>query len=147
MKRCTVCKNLKPESDYFVKNKATNRLHAQCKQCYAAKRTAYQAQHYQKYGEAYRTRAKLRRKQIKQELQAQLLAYLSDRYCEQCGISDPRVLDFDHIDRAHKSFSISRALTDGVHWSKILAEIQKCQILCANCHRIRTATQFDWYRN
>ena|SRR5215213_2972902 len=83
---------------------------------------------------------------IKTELKARLLDFLSDKSCTACGISDPRVLDFDHINIEEKSFGIARGLTNAFNWVKILTEIEKYQILCANCHRIRTAEQFNWYR-
>lgn len=64
--------------------------------------------------------------------------------CEHCGIDDIRVLDFDHLDPKLKSFSIARAINESYSWDKILEEIKKCRILCANCHRIRTAEQYNW---
>lgn len=57
--------------------------------------------------------------------------------CTDCEISyPPYILDFDHI--ADKSFGISRAIQQGMHLDKIQAEIKKCEIVCANCHRQRT---------
>lgn len=58
--------------------------------------------------------------------------------CCVCGNNDFRVLDYDHLDRAKKSFKVSRGITDGLAEDKIDAEIAKCQILCSNCHRIKT---------
>ena len=43
-----------------------------------------------------------------------------------------------HIDRAEKSFCIGDAVRLGFAFEKIEAEINKCQVLCANCHRIKT---------
>ncbi len=74
------------------------------------------------------------------------MLYLADKQCAACGVSDVCVLDFDHINADDKSFSIARALSNTLSWDLILNEIAKCQILCANCHRIRTAKQFNWYR-
>jgi hypothetical protein len=70
--------------------------------------------------------------------------YMIDKGCEQCGIDDIRVLDFDHLDPKLKSFGIARAINASYSWEKIQEEIKKCRILCANCHRIRTAEQYSW---
>ncbi len=143
-KVCTHCKKEKSESEFFFKVKKTGKLQTNCKACYAIKRASYMKQHYEKYGDTYRRRARERKKIIKGHLQRKLVLYLSDKACEECGISDIRVLDFDHIDPSIKSFGIARGITTGYSWAKIIDEIQKCKILCSNCHRIRTATQFNW---
>lgn len=58
--------------------------------------------------------------------------------CEHCGYNTHAVaLDFDHIDPSTKRFTISHRLDRGTLKS-IIAEIRKCRVLCANCHRIRT---------
>lgn len=100
--------------------------------------------HYRKYGDAYRLRARLRKANIKKERQNQLYAFMQDKKCEVCGIDDMRVLDFDHLDSGDKKFGIARAVNEGYSWNLIEEEIKKCRILCANCHRIRTAEQFGW---
>ena len=57
--------------------------------------------------------------------------------CSICGYNKhPAALDFDHIDPALKSFTLSQDPKRA--WSKIEAEIKKCRVLCANCHRIET---------
>lgn len=146
MKICSKCSVAKQESEYFLKDRKTGRLHAQCKQCYKAHRATYAQLHYQKYGNLYRERAKVRRDRMRQSLRSQMKQYLENKVCKLCGESDPRVLDFDHIDPTTKSFGIARALTNGVPWNKIIAEMEKCQILCANCHRRKTAEENGWYR-
>ena len=56
--------------------------------------------------------------------------------CLDCGDAfDPCCMDFDHV-RGSKSLSIARMYTTA--WDKVLAEIAKCDLVCANCHRIRT---------
>jgi hypothetical protein len=66
---------------------------------------------------------------------------LATHPCVDCGESDPVVLEFDHRDPAAKSFSIGDALGKTWQWEKIAAEIAKCDVRCANCHRRRTARQ------
>lgn len=51
--------------------------------------------------------------------------------CAKCGTTDE--LTFDHKDPTEKSFSVGKLLN--YRWSIILREIEKCQILCAPCHR------------
>lgn len=146
MKICTKCKQPKPLSEYFIQSKVTGKIHAQCKACYKTHRKTYLAEHYRKYGDQYRERAKKRRAMIKRDLQIQMLEYLQDKSCEQCGENDLRVLDFDHLDPTLKSFSVARGLTNGYSWGRILAEINKCRILCANCHHKHTTTQNGSYK-
>jgi hypothetical protein len=56
--------------------------------------------------------------------------------CKRCGIDDWRVLDFHYPDRQTKEFSIAKATRRGYNRERILQEIAKCEVLCANCHRI-----------
>lgn len=144
MKKCSVCILEKDISEFYVKNKITGRLHAQCKSCYAEKRKLFYQQHYAKYGNAYRERAKQRRASVKILLQDNLYKYLEGKSCISCGFADMRALEFDHIDATGKRFGVARAINSGYAWSEIEKEIKKCRILCANCHRIRTAEQFGW---
>ena len=56
--------------------------------------------------------------------------------CTDCGQHYPYyVMDFDH--RENKSFGLARAIMY-TGWQKILKEIKKCDLVCANCHRKRT---------
>lgn len=71
--------------------------------------------------------------------------YFKSNPCVQCGESDPIVLEFDHVDQSDKSFVIANMVTYSV--STIQKEINKCRVLCANCHRRHTATQMGWYKN
>jgi len=54
--------------------------------------------------------------------------------CVDCGESDPVVLDFDHA-QGRKSANVSALAADGYAWPIIAAEIAKCVVRCANCHR------------
>jgi 5-methylcytosine-specific restriction endonuclease McrA len=112
-----------------------------------AHRSTYYKEHYAKYGELYRARAKLRKMKIIGEYHRRMLEYLRQKSCMVCGETDPIVLEFDHPDPARKNFGIARAISDLKPWAKILAEMQACQVLCANCHKRKTAREFSWYKN
>ena len=147
MKICSKCSLPKPEAEYFVKDKKSGRLHAQCKACYREHRKTYYAEHYEKYKTLYRSRAKERRHTLKREFQDNIIAYLTGKCCSICNESDMRTLEFDHINPDTKLFSVSQAVKLGYRWKDIAIEIQKCRILCANCHKKHTASQQGWYKN
>ena len=57
--------------------------------------------------------------------------------CVDCGRFYPYyVMDFDHV-RGEKKFTIADACSTGIGRKRILKEMAKCDIVCANCHRIR----------
>lgn len=58
--------------------------------------------------------------------------------CANCGNADFRVLDFDHLAGTEKEFNIGDARRKGYSRERIMNEVAKCQVLCANCHRIKT---------
>lgn len=58
--------------------------------------------------------------------------------CQDCGwTGHPRALDWDHV-RGDKITTISILIANGATWANILDEMSKCELVCANCHRIRT---------
>jgi hypothetical protein len=61
--------------------------------------------------------------------------------CVDCPEKDPVVLDFDHRDRSKKIGDVGQMVAKGIGISRIRAEIAKCEIRCANCHRRRTARE------
>lgn len=66
-----------------------------------------------------------------------IVAELKNGPCMDCGQLYPSyVMHFDHRDPEHKFKSISQIMSHGI--KTILAEIQKCDLVCANCHAIRT---------
>lgn len=74
-------------------------------------------------------------KERKQQIREQINTYKNDLKCNRCGYEDSRALQFHHIDD-NKEFSICDAPTMGYSWEKIQKEINKCEVLCANCHQI-----------
>jgi hypothetical protein len=56
--------------------------------------------------------------------------------CVDCGIKNPIVLEFDHLDGSKKIGNISNMVDRRL--SALKKEIRKCEVVCANCHRIRT---------
>jgi hypothetical protein len=80
--------------------------------------------------------------------------YKAERGCADCKEQDPWVLDLDHTDpttkqmRAYPSQQEYRKSMNwhSMSWDRLVGELSKCEVRCANCHRRRTATQQNWKR-
>jgi hypothetical protein len=63
-------------------------------------------------------------------------AYKLEKGCAKCGYNaHPAALDFNHLDPASKSFHISGGTYSR---EKLITEMEKCEVLCSNCHRVHT---------
>jgi len=73
------------------------------------------------------------------EAKRALIREAKDKPCVDCNQRFPfYVMDFDHV-RGDKKFTIAAHVTEGgFGFEAIVAEIAKCDLVCANCHRIRT---------
>lgn len=111
---------------FFNKRRASG-LQSYCRDCHrAANQTHYLDNRRAHLEKAVRRRARLR----------QLVNEAKSRPCADCGLSYPfYVMDFDH--REVKDFAISQAWR-ARSWAAVMAEIEKCDVVCANCHRERT---------
>lgn len=66
-----------------------------------------------------------------------LVSSLKDKPCADCGIKyPPYVMQFDH--RENKLFHLAEAPNKGIPAQKILDEAAKCDVVCSNCHALRT---------
>lgn len=99
----------------------------------------YIRKHYQENKEYYKTRNTLRRKLHMPQLYRFANRYKTLCGCIDCGYKSHAVaLDFDHV-RGEKYKDISVMINNGVSLTTLKAEIRKCEVRCANCHRIATA--------
>lgn len=77
-------------------------------------------------------------KRYRRKMQERITAHKEGTPCADCGQSyPPYVMDYHHRDPATKEFKVSLARANTWAWSRVKAEIDKCDLLCANCHRIR----------
>jgi hypothetical protein len=71
-----------------------------------------------------------------------LVNSLKARPCADCGGTfPPVVMDFDHLPQYRKKSKISNMMSSKFSEKAILAEAAKCEVVCSNCHRIRTASR------
>lgn len=130
MKQCGRCKQLKPLSEYHKKG---INLQSYCKSC----KSIYHKKYYKENAECYNEQVAQRKKRLKQINRNKINRFLQQHPCVDCGYSDIRALEFDHV-RDKKSHNISEMVPYGYTWKSISKEMQKCEIRCANCHRIKT---------
>ena len=109
------------------------------------KQKEYQQKHHQ------RTKKKKRKQQnqLKDKRQHFVLEEMQRRggKCAKCGFSDIRALDWHHLDPNEKVNSISEMVRDRVSMDKLQAELDKCELICANCHRIEEQRLGNWTKN
>jgi hypothetical protein len=115
---CPQCGETKPADHFYADRK--KRRH-KCREC---------------------TRAQMR-KRYADELEF-VQAYKLERGCVDCGFKGhPAALEFDHLPGREKKFNISQRIAAAVDREALLAEMAKCEVVCANCHRVRTFTRAD----
>ena len=78
-----------------------------------------------------------RRKKRQLEIHNWFRIYKSSLCCVDCGISHPAILQFHHRDRTEKSFTISNIVSRATSVKQITNEIEKCDVVCVNCHAKR----------
>ncbi len=138
-KRCTGCGLERPATEFPVKNRKTGRRGTRCQAC----RSAYGKLHYERNSDKYRSRTRARRHRQRDSYWSWLMNYLASHPCVDCGKTDPVVLQFDHRDGSTKVSTIG-AMLSRASWATLLNEVAKCDVRCANCHRLRTAEEFGW---
>lgn len=82
----------------------------------------------------YKSRKHVLERRRREAQRKQAIDFLGGQ-CKDCGIGDPRVLVFDHITEDKES-NVAGLL--GKAWERIVLELNKCELVCANCHLIRT---------
>lgn len=95
------------------------------------KHAEYSRKHYEENRQELIDKAVVRRRLLREKWYAFKLTLK----CTTCGFSHPAALDFHHKDPSKKEAHIHRLLKNGLN-SKLQKELEKCIVLCANCHRI-----------
>lgn len=105
-----------------------------------ARRPASKARRLEYERELQRTspeKVRAKRRRVRAIRQADIDSLKRGSPCLDCGnIFPPECMDWDHLPGTEKCFHIGEDISR--NWKSILQEIEKCQLVCANCHRIRT---------
>lgn len=109
-----------------------------CRSC----KQEYDREYYARTVERRRERKRINQPIVRKRNLLLLWEYLEKHPCVDCGETDPIVLEFDHV--KDKKYNVANMMK--LSWETISAEVSKCVVRCANCHRRKTATEFGWYR-
>lgn len=135
VKRCSGCQTFLPLDHFNRKRTAADGLQSYCRGCFSA--------WHQRNKAAHNAQIHARNKRVARDLQDRLLAYLRSHPCVDCGETDVLVLEFDHLrDKTHNVAYLIRCGS----WERVVDEIAKCEVVCANCHRRRTLRRARSYR-
>ena len=137
MKACCTCREWKHLNAFHVRNRSADGRQARCKECFR--------EQYRQDADLLRTAIDARLIRVRADNKRRLAEYLLSHPCVDCGEADIRVLDFDHLDATKKRANVSKMLRS-FSWRTIEAEILKCDVVCANCHRRRTSERDGWWR-
>jgi hypothetical protein len=138
MRTCTKCGIAKPLGQFPPVRRGKPALQTWCRECFAAANAA----NYAKNREREKARLIAQSNARRAELRRQIVAYLREHPCVDCGETDIVVLEFDHV--GAKTMDVTTLANSGRSWRRVLEEIEACVVRCANCHRKRTAT--SWVR-
>lgn len=122
LRRCVDCLEYKEPSEFHLKGRDRKKLMTRCKRC----------------DNALRSERALRQRDanIKAVWEA-----VGGARCAVCGEDDPIVIHFHHLDPTQKTANVSKLLRYHVPLDRILEEVSKCAMLCANCHlRVHAGT-------
>jgi len=125
-KICPYCKEEKPITDFAFINRAKQVYAYDCKECHKKFRKSY----YERNKEKELARSKKKTNDQKNWYR-DLKESLS---CSVCGENHPATIQFHHKDPKEKEGTIALLIVGGYSREKILKEMEKCTILCANCH-------------
>ena len=137
MKSCNTCGEIKDEEEFAFRNKAAGIRRSNCRACVS------KSDQKNYLTSAYR-RDKIKERKREQRVLNLIYVreYLRSHPCVDCGESDIRCLDFDHL--GDKVENVTRLAGNGVSVVCLEAEIAKCEVRCANCHRKVTYDRAGW---
>lgn len=140
MKRCNHCGELKDESEFSWRYKYLNERSPTCRSC----RSKIDRNYYKSRAEAHKHKVKEQRDARRNLAREFIWGYLASHPCVECGESDPRLLEFDHVQGAKKK-TISEMVGQGYSVESIQAEVNKCVVRCVACHRKKTYKEPGWF--
>jgi hypothetical protein len=131
MKICSACLNEKPVDEF---NSRRGALQSKCKECQRAYHRLYYELNKSRFIETNRRNKDRQRKRLRT-----ILWDVKQVPCQDCGGTfHPWVMELDHREGTKKDAPVANLVSKGCTDARLLEEIEKCDVVCANCHRMRT---------
>ena len=132
-RRCPRCERDLPKADFDFRDAERTRMQSYCRMC---AKSAWREWSSKDENRERHCRLVGKRRRARIDRHRAIVRELKQQPCADCGKTyPPEAMDFDHI--GEKRLEISRLLyVSGT--AALLAEIAKCEVVCSNCHRIRT---------
>lgn len=137
MKTCSTCKTKKEYSEFSVNKTKSDGYQTKCKPC----KKAYNLEYYSQTKARFKEQRALSRVENVRRNQQWLYEYLSAHPCVDCSEPDVLVLEFDHLPQFEKRGNVASLVSCSIKALK--SEIQRCEVVCANCHRRRTYSRME----
>jgi hypothetical protein len=144
MKFCPHCKTSKDAACFAKARNLPRGLKSWCKECNnraSRERHTLDPKRYPANERAYRLRRRDKIKEMRQvrvDAAKAVVDAVRASGCSRCPETNPDCLDFHHV-RGQKVDNVCHMVSSGCPISTLTAEVAKCDILCANCHRKETA--------
>ena len=139
---CTKCGVKKDQEEFPFKSTIRNVRHAVCKDCTNIR----SSDRYYDDPQLHIPRVNQSRGNYLDNNAQCVLDYLNQHPCVDCRESNPAILELDHRPGVHKVERVSQMVTGGYSLERIISEIEKCDVRCANCHSRKTARERGWFR-
>ena len=138
-KKCPICKDNKLADEFSKQSRSSDGLQYACKDCMHK----LNRENYLKNKASITIKTK--KNNLRRRLRNKLIVYnyLLTNLCVDCGEDDIMVLEFDHV-YGTKAGSITAMVASGLSVDKLMNEIKKCEVRCANCHRKKTYFDLGW---
>lgn len=130
-KKCSCCQLIKETTEFNFKSKKKNTFHSSCKKCQAE----YHKKHYQENKAVYTRKRRVNNRKYRIKGRQFIDDYKRSKGCNFCNENTPCCLDFHHIDPTQKTNNISKMKSNARAIHIIEKEINKCIVVCSNCHR------------
>lgn len=134
MKTCSRCGEEKSHEDFNKRSASPDGLQPLCRSC----GNELSRDYYANNSDRLKDSVKENKNRYKARNRDYVYSYLIENPCVDCGITDIRLLEFDHRPGEEKKNGVCGLASWSISLETLKAEIAKCDVRCKNCHTLKT---------